>query len=113
LQTVLGGRIMPELPSNTSKKGVPTPARVVRDMASTYGYEDVLTQRERDFIALRTHELCARLGYAEAPRAGRLRMLREWVLPDRWERMNVTSRVGWLRAMVRRRAYVYGRLIRG
>ena len=63
LQTVLGGKRMRGLPVNPSQPDVETPARVIRDMAGKFGYEDVLTKRERDLILARTYHLARQLGY--------------------------------------------------
>jgi hypothetical protein len=117
LQTVLGGREVRDLPSNTSKDGVATPQRVVRDMASTYGYEDVLTDREREFIAFRAGSLARALGYSGswngAAKPSRTRLARRWLLPDQWELMNVGSKVAFGKNLLLRRAYIYRSLVRG
>lgn len=117
LQTVLGGREVRELPSNTSKEGVATPKRVVRDMASTYDYEDVLTEREREFIAFRAAPLARRLGYSGewngSAEPSRAHLARAWVLPDRWELMNVGSKLAFGKNLLLRRAYIYRTLVRG
>ncbi|MBA2485325.1 MAG: sulfotransferase, partial [Nitrospira sp.] len=66
MQTVLGGRHAKSLPVNSSLKGVDTPAQVVSDMAKAYGYDDILTEREKSLILLRTYQLGRRLGYFSA-----------------------------------------------
>ncbi len=115
VQTVLGGRRMRELPDNPSKEGVKTPPHVVADMSREFGYEDVLTQREKDFIILRTYSLARRLGYfapdevAELPR--RFTVARRWFLPDQWEFMNAHSKFRLAGAVLRRRWYIYSRLL--
>lgn len=110
LQTVMGGKRMGKLPSNPSKEGVATPERVVGDMAERYGYEDVLTAREKAFILQRTSGLAHRLGYSQEDgggmRPGRLRLAREWLLPDKWEIKNADSLRGLISALIRRRLYI-------
>ncbi len=110
IQTVLGGRHIKSLPINSSLKGVDTPAQVVSDMAKEYGYDDILTARERKLILLRTYKLGRRIGYfsaqdeAEVP--ARLPLLREWLAPDQWEYMNASSRLRLIRALIQRRLYL-------
>jgi len=115
LQTVFGGKQMRELPPNPSQEGVQTPHRVVRDMASEFGYEDVLTERERDLILARTYNLARRLGYftpEEGVRLpGTLRLWLSWLAPDRWELMNRDSKLRCLRALLSRRYYITSKLL--
>ncbi|MBP9636006.1 MAG: hypothetical protein KBE28_13340, partial [Nitrospira sp.] len=98
------------LPINSSLKGVETPAEVVSDMAKAYGYDDILTERERNLILLRTYELGRRLGYfseedaAEVP--ARLPLFLQWLAPDQWEYMNASSKVRLARALIQRRLYL-------
>ncbi|MEX5216602.1 MAG: sulfotransferase [Nitrospira sp.] len=109
-QTVLGGKHLKSLPSNSSLKGVETPAHVVADMAKAYGYDDILTERERELILLRTYELGCRLGYFDAQGAAclpnRLRLFSRWMPPDEWEYRNAGSRVRLVRALIERRLYL-------
>jgi hypothetical protein len=110
LQTVLGGRRLRALPVNPSQEGVETPARVVDDMARRFGYEDVLTGRERRLILARTYRLGQALDYYTSADAaalpGRLGLLGEWLPADRWERMNADSRWRLAAALARRRLWV-------
>ena len=110
IQTVLGGRRIKSLPINSSLKGVDTPAQVVSDMAKAYGYDDILTEREKNLILLRTYKLGRRLGYFTAEDEGRvpakLPLLIQWIAPDQWEYMNASSRVRLLRALIQRRLYL-------
>ncbi|MCC2643382.1 MAG: hypothetical protein K0S45_3795 [Nitrospira sp.] len=110
IQTVLGGRHTKSLPVNSSLKGVDTPAQVVSDMAKAYGYDDILTQRERNLILLRTYKLGRRLGYFsaedEAAVPAKLPLLLQWLAPDQWEYMNASSRVRLARALIQRRLYL-------
>ena len=110
VQTVLGGRHTKSLPINSSLKGVDTPAEVVSDMAKAYGYDDILTERERNLILLRTYQLGRRLGYfseqdaAQVP--ARLPLFLQWLAPDQWEYMNASSKVRLARALIQRRLYL-------
>jgi hypothetical protein len=110
LQTVLGGKHLKALPSNSSLNGVETPAHVVADMAKAYGYDDILTERERELIFLRTYELGRRLGYFDTKEAAnlpnRLRLFSRWMPPDEWEYKNAGSRVRLIRALIQRRLYL-------
>jgi hypothetical protein len=114
-QTVLGGREMTVLPANPSKPGVATPQRVVRNVGEAFGYEDVVTARERDLIVQRTYPWARRLGYVASgsPRSGpeRLRLLARWALPDRWELRNARDPLRLARALLARRAYICGALM--
>ncbi|MBI4002087.1 MAG: sulfotransferase [Nitrospira defluvii] len=110
IQTVLGGRHTKSLPINSSLKGVDTPAQVVSDMAKEYGYDDILTERERKLILFRTYQLGRRIGYFsaqdEALVPARLPLLLQWLAPDQWEYMNASSRVRLVRALIQRRLYL-------
>jgi hypothetical protein len=109
-QTVLGGKHLKALPSNSSLKGVETPVHVVADMAKAYGYDDILTERERELILLRTYELGCRLGYFDTNGAAclpnRLRLFSRWMRPDEWEYKNAGSKVRLVRALIQRRLYL-------
>ncbi len=115
IQTVLGGKHLKALPSNPSLKGVDTPAQVVSNMAKEYGYDDILTERERQLILFRTCQLGCRLGYfsaedqAQVP--ARFRLLLDWLAPDQWEYMNASSRPRLFRALVERRLYLCRKLL--
>ncbi len=116
LQTVFGGRRMRGLPDNSSQKGVKTPDRVVADMASAFGYEDVLSLRELEFIRLRTGCLAQKLGYLAPARSTarrRAQLARQWLLPDRWELMNARPKLQLASALARRRWYIYSNLLFG
>jgi hypothetical protein len=115
IQTVLGGRRMRELPVNPSQEGVNTPVRVVGNMARQFGYEEVLTDREKQWILARTYRLGRQLGYFgaadESALPGRLGLLLKWLPPDRWELMNSDSKLRLAAALVRRRLYVGRKLL--
>jgi hypothetical protein len=110
-QTVFAGRAFGELPANPSKSGLLAPERVVFDMASTYGYENVVGERERLLIERLTGPLARELGYEIAPPTrSRFSLWLTWLRPDQWERSGRRSRARWLFEMVKRRAYVTRRL---
>ncbi len=115
IQTVLGGKHLKILPSNPSLKGVDTPAQVVSDMAKEYGYDDILTERERKLILVRTYQLGRRMGYFnsedEVGLRDRLALFGQWLAPDQWEYMNASSRFRLMRALVQRRLYIFGKLL--
>jgi hypothetical protein len=112
LQTVLGGRPMKELPDRTSRGGASAPARVVEGVGvGADAADDVVSARERAWIAFRTGELAGRLGYDLGPAPPRGKLLRSWVLPDRWETMNSRSRMQLGKAILARRAYIARRLV--
>lgn len=114
-QTVLGGKRIDDLPVNSSKKGVKTPTRVVSDMAKAFGYDDILTDRERGLIRLRTYPLASQLGYftsrEESILPNKLNLLRQWIVPDQWEYMNARPRLRLARAIVERRLYLCRKLL--
>lgn len=115
IQTVLGGKHLKALPSNPSLKGVETPAQVVSDMAKQFGYDEILTERERQLILFRTFDLGCRLGYfSEGDKMqvpGRVRLFLNWLAPDQWEYMNASSRPRLLRALLKRRLYLCRKLL--
>lgn len=115
IQTVLGGRHLKALPSNPSLKGVETPAQVVSDMAKQFGYDEILTEREKQLILFRTFDLGCRLGYFSAADKrqvpSRIRLFLDWLVPDQWEYMNVSSRPRLVRALLERRLYLCRKLL--
>jgi hypothetical protein len=115
LQTVLGGKHLKTLPVNSSLQGVETPAHVVTDMARTYGYDEILTEREKGLILLRTYKLGRRLGYFSAEEAAhlpsRLQLFSQWMPPDEWEYRNASSKVRLVSALIQRRLYLCRKLL--
>ncbi len=115
VQTVLGGKRIEELPINSSKQGVKTPTRVISDMAKEFGYDDILTDRERGLILLRTYYLARQLGYFtsvhEATLPNKLELFRQWMAPDQWEYMNARPKLRLVRALVERRLYLCKKLL--
>ena len=79
-------------------------------MAKAYGYDDILTERERQLILLRTYRLGRQIGYFsaedEAQVPSKLRLLLHWLAPDQWEYMNASSKVRLVRALIQRRLYL-------
>ncbi len=114
-QTVLGGKRMKELPINSSQKGVKTPMRVVSDMSKEFGYDDILTERERALIRLRTYGLACQLGYftdaADAVLPDKRALFRQWMMPDQWEYMNARPKLRLARALLARRFYLCRKLL--
>lgn len=115
LQTVLGGKRMKQLPISPSQAGVETPQRVVANMARTFGYEEVISDREKDLILARTHFLGRQLGYFSdeeiSTLPSRFHLLLRWLPPDRWELMNSDSAVRLTTALLARRFYVGTKLL--
>jgi hypothetical protein len=115
LQTVLGGKRMKQLPINPSQDGVETPERVVANMARTFRYEEVISDREKDLILARTHSLARQLGYFSPEEISRLpnrfHLLLRWLPPDRWELMNSDSTFRLATALLARRFYVGRKLL--
>lgn len=115
LQTVLGGKRMKQLPINPSQDGVETPERVVANMARTFGYEEVISDREKDLILTRTYSLGRQLGYFSpediSKLPSRFHLLMRWLPPDRWELMNSDSVFRLTTALLARRFYIGARLL--
>lgn len=115
-QTALGGRRLTAMPVHPapSQPGVATPQHVVSDMASRFDYGQVVTPREREFIALRTAPLAQQLGYTvEGPNGWgeRLRLFVRWLRPDASERLHVRRRSRWALEVIRRRLYIGSKLV--
>lgn len=109
LQTVLGGRRLREQPTATSA-GESAPERV---FVRQERHEDVVTGRERAWLAYRLGTEAERLGYELGPRPSRISLAGRWLLPDRWELMNAPSKPRLTKALLARRAYLAERLLRG
>lgn len=76
---------------NPSKKGVDCPTTVVADLQQRNRYDEVLTPREVDLIALKTRDLLAGLGY-ESPSEATLRdVLFKYLTLDKWELMHCSN----------------------
>lgn len=113
--TVLGGRRVTSMPSDPapSQPGVEAPARVVADMAREFGYDEVVTERERELIERLARPFAGPLGYSIDRPAGRMAGLGlwlRWLPPDDWERLHVRSHLRLALELARRRAYIAGKL---
>jgi len=86
-QTVLGGRLMKTVPDVSSHKGAVTPADVTSNLKQQFSYDEVLTDREKDLIILKTRPYAERLGYA-FPKIDSVKLGISWILPDKWEFMH-------------------------
>lgn len=73
---------------NPSKKGVDTPTEVVADLQKRNRYDEVLTPREIDLIAVKTREFLSALGYASPSAVTLADVRRQYLLPDKWEFMH-------------------------
>ncbi len=115
LQTVLGGKIMDELPSSPSQVGVRSPERVVMDMSKKFKYDEVLTIREREFIFHRTHRLAHELGYFSKEEQyiipEKLSLVWKWFFPDKWELKGARSIFRFAKALIERRVYIFGKIL--
>ena len=83
-------------------------------MASQFGYDDVVTPRERELLAAVAGPLARPLGYPLEWRDGlraRLGLAVRWLPPDATERRHIHSRLRWAWEVARRRVYVARRLL--
>jgi len=100
-QTVLGGLIPRKLPGNPSKKGVKTPLEVVPDLRERHGYEEVLTPREKAYIAYFTKPYAEPLGYRTGEsRLMATKLLSTWWRPESWEWMHQRGGMDWAKGTV-------------
>lgn len=110
-QTLLGGRHPKEMFKNPSQKGVDAPRKVVADLSSRFAYDPVVTEREREFITLRSGALAREFGYLlEEPRVNGRALAGRWVAIDEWDFANVRglkSRLLSIASFMLRRAYVW------
>lgn len=108
--TSLGGRPMTAMPvePRPSKPGVAAPATIVADMAQRYGYDEVVSPRERALLGVTTGPVARALGYepAAAGPLGRLGLVARWLPVDASERLHRRSRLRWLWEIARRRAWI-------
>jgi len=65
------------------------------------------------FIFMRTVSLVRQLGYVSGERlsVSKVSVGRKWILPDRWEIMNIHFKLRLAMALVKRRAYIYRHLL--
>lgn len=73
---------------NPSKKGVNSPTEVVPDLQERNRYEEVLTQREIDLIAVRTRDYLSGLGYRKPSDVTLADVRRQYLVLDKWEFMH-------------------------
>lgn len=73
---------------NPSKKGVDSPTEVVADLQERNLYEEVLTRREIDLIALKTRDLLPGLNYRSPSDATLEDVRRQYLVLDKWELMH-------------------------
>jgi hypothetical protein len=73
---------------NPSKKGVETPAHVEADLQSKNSYDEVLTQREIDLIAVKTRDLLRQFDYPCPSSATRMQVAMKYLRVDKWELAN-------------------------
>lgn len=73
---------------NPSKKGVASPTEVVADLQERNRYEEVLTRREIDLIAVKTRDLLPGLGYRSPSEATLAEVRYQYLVPDKWEFMH-------------------------
>jgi hypothetical protein len=74
--------------ANPSKKGVDSPTEVVADLQERNRYEEVLTQREIDLIAVKTRDLLPGLSYRSPSEATSAEVRRQYLVLDKWELMH-------------------------
>jgi len=100
-QTVLGGLTPRDLPGNPSKKGVKTPLEVVPDLRERHSYEEVLTPREKVFIAYFTRPYVEALGYRTAVEGMTVpKLLNMWWKPEKWEWMHQRGIIQWAKGTI-------------
>ncbi len=76
---------------NPSKKGVETPTHVEADLQSKNSYDEVLTQRELDLIAVKTRDLRGQFDYPCPSSATRMQVAMKYMRIDKWELINCGS----------------------
>jgi len=96
--------------NNPSKKDLATPKEVVANLQEQYQYEEVLSSREVDLIALKTRGLLEQFGYKSPSQATRFKLFWQYLLLDRSEWMHWRSPRLVLRGLfgiLYRRIYLY------
>lgn len=88
VQTIFHDKDKGNWGGNPSKKGVVSPTEVVANLQVNNGYEEVLTRREIDLIALKTRDLLPGLGYQNPSEATLADVCLQYMLPDKWEFMH-------------------------
>ncbi len=96
--------------NNPSKKGVVTPTEVVSDLQEQHQYEEVLSSREIDLIAVKTRGLLEQFDYKSPSKATRFKLLWQYLLLDKSEWMHWQSPRLMLRGLygiLYRRIYLF------
>lgn len=99
LQTVFFDQDKKDWGFNPSKAGAKTPEKVVADLQAKLGYEEILTDREIDYINYKTAALQECLGYTPSSRPSRRSVLAKYAMIDRWEWANVRGARSIARAL--------------
>ena len=76
---------------NPSKKGVESPTKVVADLQQKNRYDEVLTRREIDLIAVKTRNWLAGLGYESPSDATLGEVAAQYLTLDKWELMHCNT----------------------
>jgi len=76
---------------NPSKKGVESPTQVVADLQQKNRYDEVLTSREIDLIAIKTRDWLAGLGYKSLSDATLGEVAAKYLALDKWELMHCNT----------------------
>lgn len=77
--------------NNPSKKGVESPTKVVADLQQKNRYDEVLTRREIDLIAVKTRDWLAGLGYENPSDATLGKVAAQYLTLDKWELMHCNT----------------------
>jgi hypothetical protein len=110
IQTVLGGKHPRRMISYPSQPGLETPREVTAGLEARRHYRNVLTDRERDLIALRTWDLARQLGMlanTQYPDPASVRQ--KWKAVDSYDFMHSRGLLSKFLAgvsFIRRRRYV-------
>lgn len=76
---------------NPSKKGVESPTKVVADLQQKNRYDEVLTSREIDLIAVKTRNWLSGLGYESRSDATLGEVVAKYFTLDKWELMHCNT----------------------
>jgi hypothetical protein len=76
---------------NPSKKGVESPTMVMADLQLRNQYEEVLTRREIDLIAVKTRNWLASFGYESPSDATLGEVATQYLTLDKWELMHCNT----------------------
>lgn len=76
---------------NPSKKGVEAPTKVVANLQQKNRYDEILTRREIDLIAVKTRNWLAGLGYESPSDATLAEVVAQYLTLDKWELMHCNT----------------------